>query len=653
MMKAIPSLAIVLLITAARLSVAAEEPEVRVDIASIRGRAVEQVYEGQPVLYLVTVANAEEVSPPQLIGFDDFDVQSLGRPDVSQSFYFHEVNGRTTQVIQRTWKYKYRLTPRKTGRLRIPAPVVKADGRQLEGPERTLQVLPAEAQDVAFLEITTDRQSVYPMQPFSVTLSVAVRALPEPHADRSPVSVQREVRRRQPALRIPWIDDEPPDGLETDEDLSRWARPLLDRRGAGFSINGLTTQSSSLFSFFDDQELAAFLPQARKVVRPDREGNDATYWQYDFLRKFTPRQVGRHTFGPVALEGTFVTEADEEGKVSIDEIYAVAKPVEVIVNDVPQEGRPDTYVGAVGRFDLSAQLAPTEAKVGDPMTLTLTLRGEGTLESAVAPDVAALPEVAGRFKIYEATEETGSASRRFTYGLRPQKAGIEAFPPVPVSYFDVESERYVTLRTDPIPIQVAEAEELEGDQIVAGANGSSRTQRELEARREGVFANVTDLSAVGDESVEPLRWLLGLVGMAGLYVAVALVTGQIQRLSADKPLLRRRGAVSKAKARLRQGLTALESGRTREGVDLVQASLAGLLADVADLPEAGLTPKEVCAELHSAGVEQELVDRVGSLLETCDAARYGASNQAEGLGHQAQQLLGEVIRSLKANKRFR
>ena len=650
-MGRIPLLAVVWLLAAARLSTAAEEPEVLVEVA-LRGRPVEQIYEGQSVLYVVTLNHVENPSPPKLEGFDDFALRSLGERSLD-STQVTIINGRMTQIVRRGREYRYQLTPKKSGVLRIPAPTAEANGKVLRGPERTLQVLPAEEQDVAFLEITCDRQSVYPMQPFSVTLSVAVRELPEPHGDRSPVSVQSQLRYRPPALRVPWIDDELPDGLEAGESLSRWAQPVLDQRGAGFSINGLGRPSRSLFSFFDDQELATFLPEARTVVRQDKGGNDTTYWQYDFVRTFTARQIRRYTFGPVTLEGAFVTAADDEGRVSVEEIYAVAKPVEVIVKDVPDEGRPGTYVGAVGRFDLAAQLAPTQAKVHDPMTLTLTLRGEGTLENAVAPDVAAMPEIAGRFKIYEATEETRSGSRRFTYGLRPLEVGIEAFPSVPVSYFDVESERYVTLRTDPIPIQIAEAEELDGDQIVAGANGSSRTRRELEARREGVFANVTELAAVGDESVDPLRWLLGLVGMAGLYVAVAVVTVQVQRRSADHALLRRRGAVSKAKGRLRQGLAELDAGRAREGVDLVQASLAGLVADVADLPEAGMTPKDVCGELHAAGIEQDLVDRIGTLLETCDAARYGTSNQAEGLGHEARQLLGDLIRALKANKRFR
>jgi len=74
---------------------------------------------------------------------------------------------------------------------------------------------------------------------------------------------------------------------------------------------------------------------------------------------------------------------------------------------------------------------------------------------------------------------------------------------------------------------------------------------------------------------------------------------------------------------------------------------------VADLPEAGLTPKDVSAQLQSLGVEEDLVGRVAGLLETCDATRYGSSNPTDGLSSRAQQVLDELVRSLKAKKRFR
>jgi hypothetical protein len=307
----------------------------------------------------------------------------------------------------------------------------------------------------------------------------------------------------------------------------------------------------------------------------------------------------------------------------------------------------------VGRFQVDARLTPTQAKVDDPMTLTVSVSGQGTLENAFAPNLAGMPEIAEKFRIYEATQETQGGSCRFTYGLRPKDEGIEAFPPIPVSYFDVESERYVTVRTDPIPVEISRVERLSDDQIVATPGGPATGRRDVEVRQGGIFANLTDVSAVRDESVRPGRWLLGLSGLAGLYAAVALAAVQIRRRFSDKALLRRRGAVGNARARLKQALAQCEARRFREGADLVQDALVGLAADVADLPEAGLTPKDVCGQLEALGLEEALLGRVRMLLETCDAARYGAAAQSAGLGQEAQHVLDEVIRSLKAKRRFR
>ncbi len=112
------------------------------------------------------------------------------------------------------------------------------------------------------------------------------------------------------------------------------------------------------------------------------------------------------TFGPVTLKGTFAAGVDPvKGAIGKD-IYAVAKALLVNIKDVPEEGRPENYIGAIGRFQFDADLAPRKAKTGDPMTLTLTLSGQGTLDSITAPDLSNIPQIADNFKIYEATEQT-------------------------------------------------------------------------------------------------------------------------------------------------------------------------------------------------------------------------------------------------------
>lgn len=636
-------LAILVLLATTRPPAAAQQPEILVEVSP------EQIYEGQSVLYQVTLNHVENPSAPELRGLneDDFDVTPLGEQSLD-SRQVTIINGRVTETVRRGRQYNYRLTPRKTGLLTIPAPVARVDGKVLTGAQRTIRVRAAEEQDVVFLKITSDRQSVYPMQPFRVTLTVQVKELPAPYSQGSPVALQGAA---PPALRIPWVTDEDlPDGLEPEVDWQSWLAPMQDR-SAGFSVNNLGR--SSVFSLFDNRPMT-FQPRARNVTRRDNSGKQLGYWQYDFPRTFVCRKVGRYTFGPVTLEGLFATRVDNWRELVGEQIYAVAQPIEVTVKDVPQEGRPDTYTGAVGRFTLSGDLQPKQAKVGDPMTLTLTLTGEGTLGSTFAPKLEQIPQIADRFKIYEATEETKGNSCRFTYSLRPLEQGIDQFPPVAIAYFDVQKERYVTLRTDPIPITVTKADQLSRDQIVSTPGGSPRRAKEPQTRREGIFANITELGAVRDQSVRPGRWLAGLGGLAGLYLALALVTVRLQRLTADKPLLRRRAAVGKARSRLREARTELDNRRIRQGTELLQAALVGLVADVADLPEAGLTPKDICAQLTALGVEEDLVRRVARFLEICDAGRYGASQQAiSDMSHQAQSLLEKVIQSLKAKKRFR
>ena len=57
-------------------------------------------------------------------------------------------------------------------------------------------------QDLVVPEIKTDRQRVYPTQPFEVTLRVLVRPLPD-GSDRDPVG---PLRRSPPHLEINWVD---------------------------------------------------------------------------------------------------------------------------------------------------------------------------------------------------------------------------------------------------------------------------------------------------------------------------------------------------------------------------------------------------------------------------------------------------------------
>jgi len=606
-----------------------------------------EIFEGQSVIYRITVENVENPKAPELGNMGDFDVASLGQRSLD-SQQITVINGVVQQTVRRGRQFDYRLTPKRAGELTIPAPVLKVGSQTLKGAAERLVVLPATAQDLVAVEVAADRAAVYPTQPFTVTLSVFVKQLPPPVSERDPLSVQRT----RPVLRIPWLADEDlPGGLSPKEPWQDWAKGLLDRSGVGFGINGLVRQT--VFSFFGEGDALAFRPKPQTVSRRNAQGQQVKYLRYDFRRTFTAKQVGPIAFSAVTLQGIFAEKIDAQEQLVGKEIYATSKPLAITVKDVPREGRPDCYTGAIGQFQLAADLTPRESKVGDPLTLTLTLRGRGSLAGAKAPELGKLPAVAERFKVYEATQKNEAEAVHFIYALRPLAEGDAPFPAVPVAYFDVDQERYETLQSDPIALRVSKAEQLSGDQIVTSPRAGLSQGKELEARREGIFANISDVSMARDQSIRPGRWLLGLGGCAASYVLIAAATVLVRRRTQDKSALRRRAAPARARQRLRQAVAQWQAGEVREAADHVQDALAGLVADVADLDDAGLTPKDVLERLGQWGLPEDLTARVQRLLDACDAARYGGAVALSDLAREAPEVLEAVIEALRSQKRFR
>jgi len=278
----------------------------------------------------------------------------------------------------------------------------------------------------------------------------------------------------------------------------------------------------------------------------------------------------------------------------------------------------------VGDFVAEAQVSPRVVHVGDPMTLTLRVKGRGSLEDMGPPPLAGFED---SFKVYEATAAMEEGERVFTWSIRPAHAAVKEVPSIALAYFDFARERYVTLETEPIPIEVEEASRLDTDEIAARRLPDGA---DLEARTEGLFADITDAREVRDESVPVDNYLYFLVALAGLYIGMSLGIARRRKLRAEPALVRRRGAVARARERLAEDPVTI---------------FAGLVADLQDIPEAGLTATEVARRLRELGVGEELGARVDSHLLDAEGRRYGAGGSAD-TGDTAR-LLDEVVEALR------
>ncbi|MFO1492696.1 MAG: hypothetical protein U1F77_18455 [Kiritimatiellia bacterium] len=68
-----------------------------------------------------------------------------------------------------------------------------------------------------------------------------------------------------------------------------------------------------------------------------------------------------------------------------------APTMKMTCKDLPAEGRPASFNGAIGRLDFRASLQPDKIAQGDPVTLTLVVGGKGNIENIGAPSFSRGP----------------------------------------------------------------------------------------------------------------------------------------------------------------------------------------------------------------------------------------------------------------------
>jgi hypothetical protein len=381
-----------------------------------------------------------------------------------------------------------------------------------------------------------------------------------------------------------------------------------------------------------------------QIKRSDAQGNETTYWEYRFSRTLIPQEFGNYSFGPVTLKGMLpVADADAPSGMVAQRIYAVAKPVSIAVVDVPRENRPADYIGTFGSFRWDVQLTPHQARVGDPLTLTLRLLGEGSTMNVRPPDLSVNPDVSAHFRVHmPPSEEVNAQSCTFTYTIRPLTSGEISFPSLGVSVFDVNSEQFVSLQSPPIILNIAEAE------TVQSATLFGNVPSDVPIAEGGLFANKTVM-------LEPLpaiafgQWAVAVSLLAGGYAVIALGVFLLQFQWTTPQKQRRRGALHRARTRL----TALSLSLRKKEANLVEISselqgvFFGYIADKWDGTEQGMTTNDACQILADNQGPEPQIRAVRMVLESLDAVKYGGMDirSLDELTQTATTLLQQLDRS--------
>jgi hypothetical protein len=140
------------------------------------------------------------------------------------------------------------------------------------------------------------------------------------------------------------------------------------------------------------------------------------------------------------------------------DINVESPPQELKVQELPAEGRPADFHGAIGTFAIESDISPVKADVGDPLTLTMRVTGSGNFDRV---DSAMLDHVA-QWKTYppKSTFNTNDpighkGEKVFEQPLIASKPGAQTLPVLSFSYFDPNMRRYETVHSSALEVTIS------------------------------------------------------------------------------------------------------------------------------------------------------------------------------------------------------
>jgi hypothetical protein len=382
---------------------------------------------GQPVQLEIKVTGASNAKAPNIISVDGLDIRYSGQSQM--------LEGRNFQ-FNYSFVYNYTVMPLRAGSFTIPAQTIQVGGKSLKTPELKLDVVnasgstgrpsragrpqqqqPIDEKQIAFAELIVTKKTAYvgEMVPVEIRLGFHSRV---PARLTSPPEISGQGFTAQ---KMPEAQQKPEMVNGIPYNVLTFKTAIAAARTGKFEIGPVTAKA---------------LIQLPRRFGPTRSPLDLFNMDDPFADPF--------------FRDAFDLRGEQR------EIELKSEPATLDVKPLPPNAPPG-FSGAVGSFTIAADVNPKSAQLGDPLTVTTTITGRGNFDRVAAP---ALEDDRGWHKYppssnFKADDDVGiSGTKTFETVLSPNE-NKSAIPAFAFTYFDPVKEKYVTLRSEEIPVRIA------------------------------------------------------------------------------------------------------------------------------------------------------------------------------------------------------
>jgi hypothetical protein len=301
----------------------------------------------------------------------------------------------------------------------------------------------------------------------------------------------------------------------------------------------------------------------------------------------------------------------------------------------------------VGRFSLAARVDRDKVSVGEAVTLTITISGQGNVRKLPAPSLTKLDG----WKLYDpkvsVNLEPGDiihGAKTVEYLMLPERAGATTIPAFTLAFFDPAAQSYQVERSAPIRIDVT------GEGGTPAGKGKPGVSAQPSGGENVLGLDIRSLHA-GPSLHRDLgstfyrsRVFHGVLVVPPLALLLTVLVGWArERLSQDTEGARRRRLRRLVRRRLGAAEKHLGAGRPGPFFIEIDRVLREFLTGKLGRPVTGLSREELRAQLVAVGLSTEIIDRTLAALEECDRARFAPGSASEAEMRAALDRAGEVI----------
>ena len=333
-----------------------------------------------------------------------------------------------------------------------------------------------------------------------------------------------------------------------------------------------------------------------------------------------PQQTGKLKISPYKLTCSIYDDwGFPYGQKSME-----SNSLTINVRPLPQKGKPDSFTGAVGNFQISMDVPQGQISVDQAITIKLIITGTGNFGLFDVPE----PKVPNSFEAlepktipqYKATSEgmSGRLIKQFIY--IPRSGGNSQIPAIEFSYFDPQTRKYVVLRTKPIKLSVSGSADT--------TSGAAYSVYKTDVTQIGndinyIFTGNFKLHRKGHIFVGSVFFYLIYVVILLIFILIVYLRRRHIKEMSDVRRYRSRQASKVSSRRLRNAHSLMKHGKKDEFYQEVSQALWQYVGDKLGIDPAELTRDTIKEKLKERGVSDEMVDEFIRILDDCEYARYG------------------------------